>query len=55
MEQLLSKFRKKESNKEITLEELQNILYRTQPPPKPLNLSTENYNEVLPKVYVGDW
>jgi len=55
MEYLLSKFRKKESKKEITVEELQDIILRTQPPPKTLNLSTNNYSEVLPNVYVGDW
>lgn len=55
MEYLLSKFRKKEPKKEVTVEELQTILLRVQSPPKKLKLSTGDYNEVFSKVYVGDW
>lgn len=55
MEYFLSKFRKKEPKKEVTFEELQAILLRTIPPPKKLKLSTGDYNEVYPRIYVGDW
>jgi len=55
MEYLLAKFRRKESKKEVTVEDLQAVLLRTQPPPKKLKISTGDYNEVFPKVYVGDW
>lgn len=54
MEYLLAKFRKKELQKEVTLEDLQAVLLRTQSAPKKLKLSTGDYNEVYPKVYVGD-
>jgi len=55
MEYLLAKFRKKEPKKVITYEDLQAVLLRTQPPPKRQNISTCDYNEIYPKVYVGDW
>lgn len=54
MEYLLSKFRKKESKKEVTVEDLQGVLLQTQSPPKKFKI-TEDYSEILPKVYVGDW
>lgn len=54
MDYLISKFRKKEPKKEITLEDLQTVLLRTQPPPRKLRISTGDYNEVYPKIYVGD-
>lgn len=54
MEYLFAKFRKKEPKKEVTLEELQTILLNTAPPKK-LKISTCDYNEVYPKIYVGDW
>lgn len=55
MEYLLSKFRKKEPKKEVTFEELRDTLLRTQSPPKKLKLSTGDFNEVYPKIFVGDW
>lgn len=55
MEYLLSKFRKKEPPKKVTFEELHAVLVRTQSAPKKLKLSTGDYNEVYPNVYVGDW
>lgn len=55
MEYLLSKFRKREPPKEVTLKDLQTVLVRTQSAPKNLKLSTGDYNEVYPKIYVGDW
>lgn len=55
MEYLLAKFRKKEPKKEVTLEELQTILLNTAPPPKKIKISSCDYNEVYPKIYVGDW
>ncbi|XP_025191429.1 dual specificity protein phosphatase 3 [Melanaphis sacchari] len=55
MDYLLAKFRKKEPKKEVTFEDLQAVLLRTQPPPKKKYLSTCDYNEICPRVYVGDW
>lgn len=55
MEYLLAKFRKKEPKREVTLEDLQTVLLRTQPPPKKLKISTCDYSEVYSKIYVGDW
>lgn len=55
MEYLLAKFCKKEQKKEVTLEDLQAVLLRTQPPQKKFNLSTSDYNEVYSKIFVGDW
>lgn len=55
MEYLLEKFRRKNKKKEVTLEELQGVLERTQPPPRKLRLSTGDYSEIYPKIYVGDW
>lgn len=55
MEYLLTKFRKKEPKREVTLEDLQNVLLRTQPPPKKLKISTCDYSEVYSRIYVGDW
>lgn len=55
MDYILAKFRKKEPKKDVTLEDLQAILLRTQPPPKKLKISREDYSEVYPKIYVGDW
>lgn len=51
----MSKFCKKESKKEVTLEDLQAVLLRTQPPPKKVSATRGDYNEVYPKIYVGDW
>jgi len=55
MEYLLAKFYKKESKKEVTLEDLQAILLRTQPPPKQIKVPSCDFNEVYPKIYIGDW
>lgn len=54
MEYLLAKFRKKDPIKEVTFEDLQAVLLRTQPPKK-RNISTCDYNEICSNVYVGDW
>lgn len=55
MEYLLSTFCKKEAKNEVTLEELQTVLLRTQPPLKQINVSSCDFNEVYPKIYIGDW
>lgn len=55
MEYLLAKFRKKDTIKEVTFEDLQAVLLRTQPPLKKKNISTCDYNEIFPNIYVGDW
>lgn len=55
MEYLLATFCKKEAKNEVTLEELQTVLLRTQPPLKQINISSCDFNEVYPKIYIGDW
>lgn len=55
MENLLAKFCKKESKKEVTLEDLQAVLLRTQPPSKQIKVSSCDFNEVYPRIYIGDW
>ncbi|VVC44563.1 Protein-tyrosine phosphatase-like,Atypical dual specificity phosphatase, subfamily A,Atypical dual [Cinara cedri] len=53
--EFIAKIFKKESKREIDFEDLQNVLTRTQPPIKKLKISTCDYSEVYPRIYVGDW
>lgn len=55
MEYLLATFCKRETKNEVTLEELQTVLLRTQPPLKQISISSCDFNEVYPKIYIGDW
>lgn len=54
MEYFISIFRKKVPKKEVTLEDLQDILFRTSSPPKKNIVAACDYNEVYPKIYIGD-